>query len=299
MYDWSDIRVFLAVLRTGSAAAAARALATNQTTVSRRLARLEAALGLHLFEPGPRGAHPTEAALRLRSEAEALEAAAEALRLRADDLGRRVGGVIRVTVNPLVMRYAAGLLPRFQALHPGTELRVDTDPRVLSLEAGEADVALRAAVRLEGDALIARKLLSHPWGFYASKDYVARNGRPSGFADLAGHRVVCCSGPEAAQEPIRSAQARLPVHDHPIRIQSLSGVVGMLRAGEGVGLLARAEGDVLPELTFCFTEPDLVQGLWLVTTREGQDDPTIRAFTRFCADALPSLLKALPPEWRA
>ncbi|TFL19979.1 LysR family transcriptional regulator [Jannaschia formosa] len=299
MYDWSDIRVFLAVLRHGSAIRAARALGTNQTTVSRRLARLEAALSLRLFEPGPRGAVPTEAARRLRAEAEAMEEAADALRLRAEGMARRVSGVIRLTAHPTALRYAAGMLPRFQALHPETEIRVDTETRVLSLEDGEADVALRVAVRLAGDTLVARKLLDHPWGFYASKGYIDRHGKPSGYGDMAAHRIVCCTGPEAQHEPIRMAQARLPVHDHPVRIQSLDGVVGMVRAGEGVGLLARATGDVLPELEFCFSEPDLVQGLWLVTSQAGHADPLIRAFIRFCAEALPAVLRELPPEWRA
>lgn len=298
MYDWSDIRTFLAVLRHGSAASAARALGTNQTTVSRRMARLEGALGLRLFEPGPRGAVPTENALRLRPEAEAVEAAAEMLESRAEGMGRRLSGTLRLTTNPTAMRYAAGLLARFQEMHPDTEILADTQERMLSLETGEADVAIRASVRLEGDTLVARKLLDHPWGFYASSDYIARRGRPQSFADMPGHAVVSCTGPMAEIEPIRSAQARLPPHDHRVRVESMTGVIGMIRAGQGVGLLSRADGDPVPELEFCFTEPDLHQNLWVVTSREGYANPLIRAFMRFCGDAVRELMRQLPPEWR-
>ncbi|UWQ18703.1 LysR family transcriptional regulator [Jannaschia sp. M317] len=298
MFDWSDIRTFLAVLRDGSAASAARRLGTNQTTVSRRLARLEDALGLKLFDPGPRGARPTEAARRLLPEAEAMEAAALSLSSRADGMSRRLTGTIRLTANPNAMRYAGGIIRNFQRAHPGAEFRIDTETRTLSLEDGEADIALRPGVRLSGDTLIARKLLDHPWGFYASDGYLAQHGTPRSFTDLADHDLVCCTGNAAQVEPIPTAQARLPRHDHRIHIESLNGVIGLLRAGEGVGFLPRAEGDIEPGLSFCFSEPDLVQGLWLVTSPEGHADPLIRAFMRFCADAIPDLLASVPPEWR-
>src|SRR3546814_16586482 len=52
MFDWDDIRVFLAVARTRKIAPAARALGIDATTIARRLARLERALGPELFELG-------------------------------------------------------------------------------------------------------------------------------------------------------------------------------------------------------------------------------------------------------
>ena len=45
MFDWNDLRYFLAVAREGSTLAAARTLRTSQTTVARRVAALEAAIG--------------------------------------------------------------------------------------------------------------------------------------------------------------------------------------------------------------------------------------------------------------
>ena len=50
MYDWNDLRHFLAVARTGSTLAASRALGVNQTTTARRIAMLEEAIGVKLFD---------------------------------------------------------------------------------------------------------------------------------------------------------------------------------------------------------------------------------------------------------
>lgn len=299
MFEWSDMRTFLAVHRAGSAAAAARALATNQTTVSRRIARLEAALSLTLFDIGPRGAVPTDAAARLLPHAVAMETAAAELWAEAQDANRRLSGVIRLTANPIVLRYAAGITRRFQALHPGATFEIDGETRTLSLEDGEADVALRTGVRLKGDTLIARKLFDHPWGIYASDAYIARNGAPRGFAELDRHQLIRFTGEASGNDPLLSAQARFPKGGDIVGISSFDGMVGLIRAGEGVGLLPRAEGDMEPGLSYCFGTPELVQGVWIVATRAGHADPLIRGFMRFCAETLPSVLRDLPAAWRA
>lgn len=298
MNVWSDISVFLAVMRHGSAAAAARTLGTNQTTVSRRIARLEDRLGLKLFAPGPRGAQPTEAARRLFPDAEALEDAGETFLRHADDITRRLSGTIRLTAHPAAVRYAAGLLLQFEREHPDTKIVVDAETRTLSLEDGEADIALRPGRRLTGDTLVARKLFDHPWGFFASESYIQRKGRPAGFGEMSGHRVVRNSGPFSHVDPIPDAHARLPDGAETIETETIHEAIGLAAAGEALVFLPRAEGDVDPALSFCFTDPDLFQSHWLVTTDVGHADPLIRGFFKFCAQAVPTLMASLPSEWR-
>jgi len=70
MFAWDDMRVFLMVARTLSTARAAERLKVNQSTVSRRIAALEEALGMALFERGPRGIQLKSAAERLMGLAE-------------------------------------------------------------------------------------------------------------------------------------------------------------------------------------------------------------------------------------
>ncbi len=55
MFDWNDLRYFLAVARTGSTIAASKALGVNQSTVQRRLAILEESVGCKLVERHPTG----------------------------------------------------------------------------------------------------------------------------------------------------------------------------------------------------------------------------------------------------
>ncbi|MFO6464757.1 LysR family transcriptional regulator [Jannaschia sp. KMU-145] len=300
MFDWSDIRSFLAVMRHGSAAAAARALATNQTTVSRRIARLERATGLTLFEPGPQGARPTANARALMSDAEAMEASAAAIAARAAERQRSLSGTIRITTTTGVPRHIAGLLRGFQDGHPGIRFDIDTTETVVSLEAGEADIAVRSGQRLEGDSLIARKIIDHPWAFYASDAWIARNGVPQGFGDLAGHHVVVYT-PEVARRvaAITRAQSRLDGACGHFSVTSVEVMLGLLLEGEGPGLLPVAVGDREPGLTFCFTEPGIHETHWLVWTREAEAAPHTAAFLRYCSENIAGMIAAMPPSWRA
>src|SRR5512141_2716795 len=97
MFDWNDLKAFLAVARGGSTLAAAKALGINQTTVARRIEALEAALGLKLFERGQAGSRLTEAGRDLMAEAEKVEQASAAFRSRASSHQRGLQGSLRIT----------------------------------------------------------------------------------------------------------------------------------------------------------------------------------------------------------
>ena len=78
MPDWNDIRYFLSVAKTGSTLAAGRALKVSQTTAARRVAALEEALGLTLFERRQAGYSLTPAGEDLLARAEEVEHAVDA-----------------------------------------------------------------------------------------------------------------------------------------------------------------------------------------------------------------------------
>ena len=82
-FDWDDLRYFLAVARAGRLTAAARRLGADHTTVSRRLASLEAALQAKLFERKPQGYSLTEQGERLLEKAETMESQAMAVSARS------------------------------------------------------------------------------------------------------------------------------------------------------------------------------------------------------------------------
>lgn len=108
VFDWDDLRAFLAVAETGSTLAAGKRLRVSQTTAARRVAALEQALGLTLFERRPAGYALTPAGEALVEPARAVAAAAGTVAETAASLSRELTGTVRLTTLEI---YAATILP--------------------------------------------------------------------------------------------------------------------------------------------------------------------------------------------
>src|SRR5689334_7932672 len=148
MLDWTDLRYFLAAAREGSTLAAARKLRVNQSTVHRRLAALEKALGCSLVERHPTGYRLTVLGNQLRSYAERVEDDIGALQRHVAASDRGMIGRIRMTCSTAVGHrlMKSGLLDAFSKRHPGLKVELVMTERLLSLAAGDADVAIRGGV---------------------------------------------------------------------------------------------------------------------------------------------------------
>jgi DNA-binding transcriptional LysR family regulator len=119
--DWNDVRYFLAVTRRRTLAQAAAALGVDQTTVSRRLASLEARLGVSLFARTSGTFQPSRAGRSVLEAAERMEEAALELRSRA--AGEQSGSVavVRVaTTESLAQAFVVPAAHALRATHPGS-----------------------------------------------------------------------------------------------------------------------------------------------------------------------------------
>jgi DNA-binding transcriptional LysR family regulator len=190
VFEWDDLRIFLAVLRTGSHAGAARRLNVAATTVGRRLAQLEDAAGARLFARTPEGLAATATARALAEHAERAEAEVLLAERQLTGADARPTGSVKITCGDGFAAYVlAPALPAFLASHPGLTVEIRGDVRPLDLTRGEADVALRL-FRPRERSLVARRLGVERYSLFASPAYLARRGTPSSVRDLAGHDLV-------------------------------------------------------------------------------------------------------------
>ena len=119
MFNWDDIRIFLAVAGEGSTLAASRKLNMNQTTVSRRIQALEQALKLTLFERDTRGYSLTAQGSALIDVAGQMGASAHNVGLRAEHLTRASLGKIRITAAHSAMdHWVLPLVSEFRKHNP-------------------------------------------------------------------------------------------------------------------------------------------------------------------------------------
>lgn len=283
--DWDDVRYFLAVARQGSLSAAARLLGVNHSTVLRRLAALEEAMGVRLFDRLPRGYVLTAAGEDLNRSAQAMEETLAAASRRLSGRDAQLEGTLRVTtVDILAMHILPRHLAAFRALHPGIRVDMTVAEANLSLTRREADVAIRLSAQLP-DSLVGRALSGLAFAPYGEAGMVERHGG----APLA--QAVWAGLDESFDHTAmaRWLKTEIPQERVVHRVNSVAVLVESVRAGLGYGLLPCALADRMPELRRVGPlAPDSEVRLWLLTHGDLRMMGRVRAFLGFMAAALTS-----------
>ncbi|GAB0119685.1 LysR family transcriptional regulator [Acidisoma sp. 7E03] len=180
--------LFARLVERRSFSAAARDLGLARSTATAEIKRLEADLGVRLFERTTRHVRPTLEGDAYYARCVAILAEVE----EAEQLFRAESprGLLRVDAHPMLTR--TFLLPHLAAFlrrYPALDLQIGQGDRLVDLLREGVDCVIRAGPLAESD-LIARPLGVLPEVTCASPAYLAEHGEPRDLADLAGHRVV-------------------------------------------------------------------------------------------------------------
>ena len=290
MYDWNDLKAFLAVAETGSTLSAAQALRVSQTTVARRIAALEAATGLNLFER-------RQAGYTLTPVGEAMLASAVAVRDAADRFGeaagarsRDAGGTVSLTTMEI---FAVTILPPIlrdlRAAHPAIHIDLDTSDEPRDLAAGAADIAIRSSKQPTGAGLVGRRIADNPWTVYCSRDYADRQGIPHTRDELAAHPFI--GGGGGVWEPYQAWLRQYGLEESVVmRYDTASGLLAGVRAGMGLTVLPAFLADREADLIRCIPpKSEDTTGLWLLTHERLRHVPRVRLVLDFLAAELAKL----------
>lgn len=287
MFDWDDLRVFLAVARSRKIAPAARMLGVEHTTVTRRLARLGAALGADLFEASAGERVLTERGRTLLVFAETVESAAHEAREALSGEDRRLSGHVRLSVSEGFGTWVlAPHIARFRLTHPDIRLDLVTASGFLNPSKREADMAIMLARPKKGRLLV-RKLGSYALRLYASRDYLARAGEPSGRPQLHHHPLVGYV-PEFIYSPeldyLGEVESDLDPH---YRATSINIQHRIIAAGGGIGILpdfiGMAADDLVPVLA---GEVAITRSFWAVTHSDMSRLARIQAVSQWLDDCV-------------
>lgn len=276
MFDWNDLKFFLAVAREGSTLAASRSLRVSQATVSRRITLFEQELGVELFTRHASGYALTARGQAMLPLAEGVEAEAARFAAGIEAETRRLSGQVKLTtVESAVAGWVMPALVGLRESHPGIEVEVIASDANFDLASGEADVAIRFGTRPSGDTLIVRRLTKLQETVYASRELVTRLGRPTSAADLARYPLVA---DVSARRFAAWLEREVPGGRVVQRVNSISGILASLKNGIGAALLpcmigdgARALVRLMPPISELETE------CWLVTTDQARRQPHVRA----------------------
>ncbi|SPH17678.1 HTH-type transcriptional regulator DmlR [Defluviimonas aquaemixtae] len=190
MADWDDLRIFLAVARAESLSGAGRLLKLDPATVGRRIAKLEETMAARLFARSPQGYALSGEGQRLMSHAlRAEQAVAEAMEEVGTE-GPGLIGQVRLgapdgSANYLLPQIVAGICDD----HPGLEVQIVAQPRVVNLSKREADMAIAVSPPATGH-LTVQKLTDYKLHLAASQAYLDRHPPIARIADLKHHRTI-------------------------------------------------------------------------------------------------------------
>jgi DNA-binding transcriptional LysR family regulator len=291
MFDWNDLRYFLAVARHGSTLAAAKALKTSQSTVQRRLADLERKIGRELVQRHATGYRLTEFGQQMLPHAECVEHAVLALDQQRATIERGEFGIIRLTCpEPIIARLTqSGLLERFHERHPNLRVEFVMSDKYLDLSKGDADVALRSG-DTDDEVLVGRKVADSFWAVYANPSYLASRGKPKSIADLGGHALIGLDDSMKDHRAAKWLRDTVPGAEIVARSQSVLGLVSAAKSGIGLAPLPTALGDAEADLERVLGPiPELARSWRLLTHPDVRNTPRVAAFFDFIKDEIASL----------
>ena len=297
MFDWNDLKYFLAVARHGSTLKAAKALGLSQSTVHRRLDELQKRLGERLVTRRPTGYHLTELGEQIRNCAEAVEDAVSAFERRLTASKNELTGVIRVTC-PEVLGFRlmhSPLIKKFNARYPDLRVEMIVSDKYLDLAKGEADIAIRACAPMPADpALFGRKIAPSPWAVYASKAYVARHGGIDSVEDINTHAVIRFEATMRDHPAALWLQSVAQNAKVSARGTSVPAALTAVKSGSGLGVLPMSLGDNDIDLARLFGPiPNLPSDIYLLIHEDMKTTPRVRAFFDFMTSEITSVRKII------
>lgn len=264
----ADLETVLAMVRTGTLAAAGERLQVDASTVFRSLQRIERALGQSLFERTRSGYVPLDVALALAEQAEHVESALEAAQLAVQGRPDEVSGTVRITTTDTILHgLVAPTLQALRAAHPLLQCELHAGNELASLTRRDADIAVRAT-RRPPPHLVGRQL-----GVVRMALFGAKKGPARRWEEVSSPQVPWIAPDDAMPEhpSVSWRKKHFPKVLPAYRVSSILTVMELVALGVGVGVfplfLASGRKDLLQlseELPEARTE------LWLLAHPESR-----------------------------
>lgn len=280
--DWNLLKSFAYVVKEGSLSAASRALNSTQPTIGRHIATLEDQVGFPLFTRSRDGLEPTEEALDLYPDV-------EAMLIRFDSFVRKLegekddeSGTVRIATSEVMgIEVLPDMLKKFHKAHPKIKIELSLSNKNENLLKRDADLAIRLNKPVQ-EALLAKFVGNVPIHFYAHKDYLKTYGTPKKLHELKDHVII---GPDREQVFLSSLEKvgiNINREDCDFRLDNQVGQIELLRKGLGIGVmqkpLAKRSSALVPilEKEFQFQMP-----VWAVMHEDLKTNARVRLLFNF------------------
>ncbi len=284
--DWSDLHLFLTVMRAGSLRAAGRELRVDASTVSRRLDQLERQTGARLVSRGARRLALTAAGAHVLATAERMAGELSQLPRRIGSSERQLSGLVRVTLPGALAALGAKVVRELQLSHPRIEVELLSSDTLLPIDGAQVHVTVRVS-DAPPEELVGRRVGAVRARVYGSRSYLSKHR--ASVADES-HTWVDWDRRVSVKPSFQWLQQAFPERRIVARGLTTLDVYELVRAGVGLAALPRFVGDADESLARVLDVPaELASSLWLLTHAELRDQPRVRAVMTALRRALGSL----------
>ena len=276
--EWSDVRIFLAVARSGTLGGAARSLQTSHPTVGRRLRALEQAIGHTLFQRTADGLVLTDEGHGIVAMAEQMEAGALAMERRLAGQEQDLKGSLRISSTDWFGAYVLSpIVADFSNAYPNVDVEILTGTRRFSLAQREADIAFRS-IPFDTADIVQRRIFRLEYGVY-----IAEEAPDPKYGEGTGCRLIIPSKghfPDIAWLIESFPNARPVLRSNNRNVQGR-----MCRQGVGIAVLPRVVGNQIPgirKLELPTSPP--ARDVWIGYHRDLRRLQRLRAFISTVSD---------------
>jgi len=185
-----DLRIYIAVIHAGNFTAAAEQLMLSKQYVSRRMAALEASLGVRLLIRNTRKLSVTDAGLLFAQHAQRILDEIQEAELAVSDQQQTLRGTFRINLPmSFGMSHLSPLIAEFLSHHPALQFQIELADRYVDVIGEGVDMAIRIGT-LADSTLIARPLGELKRVICCSPDYLKRAGTPQHPDELLQHACL-------------------------------------------------------------------------------------------------------------
>ena len=277
--NWDDLRLFLAVARTGSISGAAKQLDVQHSTVSRRIRKFEETLGTRLLERKKGRYELTQSGENVKEASSRIER--EVLGVDGALLGKdtqQVGPLKVAALNNMASSVLMPMFADFSKQRPQVELHIIVSNIDASLSQREADVAIRLT-NTPTETLIGKRIVTVASSIYGSRSYLEQLREQGGEPRWIG--VECCGFHKSWTRQSDSGLAHNFYSDDTLLTQSA------IREGMGVSILPCFMADTDPLLErYCEPNPAYNLGLWVLLHPDLKRTARVLAFRDHMVQAI-------------
>ena len=194
MSEFSQYRVFVAVVETGGISSAARLLNHTPSAISKQISTLENCVKVRLVERSNRYVKITDAGKTFYQRCKTILAAVAEAESQLHSNNEQLSGKLSITLSKSLARSSLfGCLAQFSATHPAIRYHIEMSDEVQNLVDHNIDFAFRLGKIPDSSHLVALPLFEVQLLFCATPQYLQKQGCPTSYKELAAHTLIVLS----------------------------------------------------------------------------------------------------------